>query len=136
MGAGSLRELFDEKYYTGLDGGILESFGRLFKNDLKIYCYPLIDAETGELTTCHNLQVEPGLEKLYGYLADRGGINHLDNYSPDCLQIFSREILRKLKVCDDSWEAMVPESVANVIKDRKYFNYQCDLQQHRSRATG
>ena len=24
-----------------LDGGMLESFGRLFKNDLKIYCYPL-----------------------------------------------------------------------------------------------
>lgn len=37
MGIGSLRELFDEKYYTGLEGGILESFGRLFKNDLKLY---------------------------------------------------------------------------------------------------
>jgi len=41
MGAGSLTELFDEKYYTQLEGGVLESFGRLFKNDLKIYCYPL-----------------------------------------------------------------------------------------------
>ena len=42
MGAGSLCELFDEKYYARLDGGILESFGRLFKNDLKLYIYPLL----------------------------------------------------------------------------------------------
>ncbi|MGK0187733.1 MAG: hypothetical protein ACI9R3_003523 [Verrucomicrobiales bacterium] len=43
MGIGSLIELFDEKYYTELDGGILESFGRLFKNDIKLYIYPLKD---------------------------------------------------------------------------------------------
>ena len=51
MGAGSLRELFDEQYYADLDGGILESFGRLFKNDLKLYVYPLLDQQTGELVT-------------------------------------------------------------------------------------
>src|SRR5205814_5377360 len=43
MGAASLRDLFDEKYYTKLEGGILESFGRLFKNDLRLYIYPLLD---------------------------------------------------------------------------------------------
>src|SRR4029079_19602699 len=37
MGAGSLRELFDEQFYTHLNCGILESFGRLFKNDLKLF---------------------------------------------------------------------------------------------------
>jgi len=36
MGVPTLRELFDEKYYADLEGGILESFGRLFKNDLKM----------------------------------------------------------------------------------------------------
>lgn len=127
MGTGSLRQLFDERYYTGLEGGILESFGRLFKNELKIYCYPLLDQETGKLTTCQNLRVSPELEKLYGYLLDRGGINDLDNFSPDCLRVFSRDILNKLKVCDESWEEMVPNSVADVIKDRKYFNYECTL---------
>lgn len=125
MGSGSLRELFDEKYYTGLDGGILESFGRLFKNELKIYCYPFLNQDTDELTTCENLQINPELQKLYGYLVDRGGINNLDNFSPDCLRIFSRDILEKLKMCDATWEDMVPQSVASVIKDRKYFGYQC-----------
>ncbi len=124
MGAGSLQELFDEKYYTGLEGGVLESFGRLFKNDLKIYCYPLMDQTTGELMTCDNLKIAPELQKLYGYLLDRGGINGLDNYKPECLKVFSREILRKIKVNDDSWEEMVPESVASIIKTRNYFGYQ------------
>ncbi len=124
MGAGSLRDLFDERYYTGLEGGVLESFGRLFKNDLKIYCYPLLDHETGELTTFENLVIQPELSKLYGYLVDRGCINGLDNYSPDCLRIFSREVLSKIRSGDESWEAMVPDSVADVIKRKSYFEYQ------------
>src|SRR5207245_3117809 len=41
LGVPSIYELFDEKYYTDLPGGILENFGRLLKNDLKIYVYPL-----------------------------------------------------------------------------------------------
>src|SRR5207253_531882 len=41
MGVPSVFELFDEKYYAQLPGGILENFGRLFKNDLKVYVYPL-----------------------------------------------------------------------------------------------
>lgn len=125
MGVGSLRELFDEKYYTALEGGILESFGRLFKNDLKIYCYPLLDQGTDELTTCENLAIKPELQHLYTYLLDRGGINSLDNFSRDCLSIFSRDVLRKIGDCDPSWEELVPKAVAEVIKKRKYFDYQC-----------
>ena len=54
-----------------LEGGILESFGRLFKNDLKLYVYPLLDRKTGEVTTVQNLPVAPGLRKLYEYLVER-----------------------------------------------------------------
>ena len=31
---------FEQKYYTKLDAGVLQSFGRLFKNDLRIHCCP------------------------------------------------------------------------------------------------
>ena len=41
MGVPSLIDLFDEKNHAQLPGGILESFGRLFKNELKLYVYPL-----------------------------------------------------------------------------------------------
>ena len=42
-------ELFAEKYYADLPGGILENFGRFFKNDLKIYVYPLQRGPKDEL---------------------------------------------------------------------------------------
>jgi hypothetical protein len=123
LGAASLLELFDEKYYTHLDGGILESFGRLFKNDLRIYVYPYLDPVTGHLTTVQNLEVAPDLRKLYGYLVDRGCIEQLENYRKEYLPIFSRTVLQKIKERDGSWEEMVPLQVADVIKRRGFFGY-------------
>src|SRR5580658_4512974 len=118
MGAGSLRELFDKTYYAHLEGGILESFGRLFKNDLKLYIYPYRDPVTGEVWTVSNLQVPTELRKLYGYLVDTGCIEQLEHFQEECLPIFSRDILKKIKDHDESWEAMVPHEVADLIKQR------------------
>jgi hypothetical protein len=123
MGAGSLLDLFDEKYYTHLEGGILESFGRLFKNDLRIYVYPYLDPKTGKLQTVQNLEVAPDLRKLYGHLVERGCIQQLEVHNPEYLSIFSRDILRKIKDRDETWESMVPAEVAAVIKRRGFFGY-------------
>jgi hypothetical protein len=123
MGALSLRELFDKTYYAHLEGGILESFGRLFKNDLKLYIYPYLDRATGQLLTVQNLEVPSALRKLYGHLVDIGCIEQLEHFQPECLPIFSRDILRKIKEHDDSWEAMVPREVAALIKRRNFFGY-------------
>lgn len=123
LGVPSLTELFEEKYYTQLPGGILESFGRLFKNDLKLYVYPLRDAATGNLTTVENLDVSPELRKLYGYLADRGSFVGLDNFHPEYLKIFSRDVLKKIAAGDEAWQDMVPEGVSDLIRKRKFFGY-------------
>src|ERR1700709_1447800 len=80
MGVPSLSELFNEKYYTQLPGGILESFGRLFKNDLKLFVYPLKPDEKSPLQTVDNLEVSPELKPLYLYLHHRGSFVTLDNY--------------------------------------------------------
>lgn len=123
MGAGSLYELFDEKYYTKLEGGILESFGRLFKNDLKIYIYPLMDRDTGELTTVHNIQIAPEIRNLYEYLVSKGCIEQLDSYDPQHLRTFSREVLRQIQNGDPDWIQHVPAEVAEVIQERGFFGY-------------
>jgi hypothetical protein len=123
LGAASLIELFDEKYYTALPGGILESFGRLFKNELKVFVYPLREHQTDELTTVDNVEVAPELRKLYGYLADRGSFVQLDNFNPDYLHIFSRDVLKRIAAHDDEWEKMVPSQVAEIIKKRGFFGY-------------
>ena len=127
MGASSLRDLFEEKYYAQLEGGILESFGRLFKNDLCLYIYPLLDQATGKLTTVDNLKVAGHLAKLYGYLVDSGFIKQLENVNRDYLHIFSREALRKIRAGDASWESMVPTQVAEIIKSRYFLGYRPNL---------
>lgn len=123
MGVPTLRELFDEKYYADLEGGILESFGRLFKNDLKMYAYPLLDQATGSLITAGNLRVAPHLRHLYAYLVENRLIESVRDYDETCLSIFSRDVLKRLRSGDASWEGMVPPLVAQVIKRRKLLGY-------------
>jgi hypothetical protein len=123
MGASSLRDLFEEKYYTALEGGILESFGRLFKNDLRLYIYPLLEKATGNLVNVENLDVPPKLRKLYGHLVDNGLIRQLENVNRDYLHMFSRDALNRIRAGDPTWETMVPPEVATVIKSRRVLGY-------------
>ena len=123
MGVPSLIDLFDEKNHARLPGGILESFGRLFKNDLKLYVYPVQASPEDELKTVNDIRVRPELQPLYDYLAGRGSFVHLDNYRPEFLPIFSRDVLRRIAADDESWERMVPAEVAELIKRRRFFGY-------------
>ena len=123
MGIPSLIELFDEKYYEHLEGGILESFGRLFKNDLRLYVYPFLDGATRQLVTVQKLKVSPSLQGLYEHLAENGYIESIDFYNKDYLRIFSRDVLTKIRNGDRSWEAMVPTPVSEIIKERHFFGY-------------
>jgi len=123
MGVPTLRELFEEKYYTDLEGGILESFGRLFKNALKVYVYPLKDPTTGALITAGNLRVAPNLRHLYAYLIENLFVQGLRGYDDNCLPIFSRDVLERIRKGDNSWEENVPPQVGNLIKERKLFGY-------------
>ena len=123
MGVPTLRELFDERYYTDLEGGILESFGRLFKNDLKIYAYPLLDSKSNGLITAGNLRVAPHLRHLYAYLLENRLIESLRDVDERCLPIYSRDVLDKLRRGDSSWEAMAPPAVGDLIKRRGLLGY-------------
>ena len=126
MGIPSLRDLFDEKYYENLEGGILESFGRLFKSDLKLYIYPERNNETGGLITVPKMKVAPHLQNLYNHLVENEFIQALDFFDRKYLHIFSRDVLNRIANCDSSWEEMVPPAVAQTIKARGYFGYNKD----------
>ena len=119
MGVPTLKEIFDEKYYSDLSGGILESFGRMFKNDLKLYVYPLLEAKTGALITASNLRVAPNLRHLHAYLVENRLIESLRDYDESALSIFSRDVLQKIRSGDKAWEAWSrrkwPRSSANAI---------------------
>ena len=68
MGVTNLVEVFDEKYYRQLNGGMLEAFGIIFSRDLKIYVYPSREEENDEIMTTANMPVHPRLKPLYDYL--------------------------------------------------------------------
>jgi hypothetical protein len=123
MGVASLRELFNEEYYAGLEGGILEAFGKLFTKDLRLYIYPLRDQATGLLNTAQSIKMPGDLHSLYCHLVERGRIKQLDNFDETVLHIFSRDVLRRIKDDDASWESMVPPEIAEVIKRRRLFGY-------------
>ncbi len=122
MGVPSLLDLFDESEHEPLPGGILESFGRLFKNDLKLFVYPML--RDGRTVTLEDVQVGDELHLLFEYLAQRGSFVGLDNYQADYLPIMSRDVLKRIARGDDSWLAMVPEAVARLIRERSFFRYQ------------
>jgi hypothetical protein len=118
-----LKELFEEKYYVDLDGGILESFGRLFKNELKLYIYPARHEDTGDIITAENLKVASHLQHLYAYLLENNFITGIRSKNPGGLRFNSNEVTQRIARGDDTWESLVIPRVADVIKERGFFGY-------------
>ena len=111
MGVNNLVDIFDEKYYRHLSGGILEAFGKLFFKDLKVYLYPLKNPKTGELTTSENLKVHPRMKELYKFFKYNGKLQDIVDYDPTIMDIFSREVLQKIQDGESGWEEQLPELI-------------------------
>ncbi len=143
MGINNLLEIFNEKYYDNLEGGILESFGRLFRNSVKLYIYPmrqeaydmyLQQDSGGHSLTSHafasnvlinakNVKIVDNLSNLYAHLLENHYIDSIVGFDSSILNIFSRDVLRRIKEKDPKWETMVPTPVVEAIKRRGLFGY-------------
>jgi hypothetical protein len=146
LGINNLLEIFNEKYYESLPGGILEAVGRLFRNAVKLYVYPMQrkayeyylatthsdsapqvpgsqSFAANVLITAKNVQVPDNLRNLYAHLLENHYIDCVTGYDEQILGIFSRDVLKRLQSGDISWESMVPPSVTKAIKERHLFNY-------------
>lgn len=124
MGVNNLVDIFDEKYYRHLSGGILEAFGKLFYKDLKVYCYPMIDPDTGLTTTSNTLKVHPRMKGLYKFFKYNGKVVDIFDYDEDVLNIFSRDVLQKIAEGEQGWEELLPKGVAELIKEQGLFDYE------------
>ena len=123
MGINNLIDIFDEKYYRHLSGGILEAFGKLFYKDLKVYLYPMLN-ENKTMTTSDDLKVHPRMKELYKFFKFNGKLVDIKNYDPEILNIFSRTVLKMISKDEHGWEQMLPEGVADIIKEQKLFGYE------------
>jgi len=122
LGVPNLKQIFEEKYYRHLSGGILEAFGRMFNRDLKVYLYPYQKQKDGEISNSKNLQIHPRFRSLYEYLVYNNRIVDID-YDPEALHIFSPVVLRMIKNGISGWESLVPAYVDNIIKEKRLFGY-------------
>lgn len=145
LGINNLLEIFNERYYEHLEGGILESFGRMFKNSVKLYVYPMrqeafdrylagttvasLGSAVGHafsanvLINAKNVHIVDHLRNLYDHLLENHYIEGIVGFDSDVLGIFSRDVLARIREGDSSWEQMVPPTVAATIKKRHLFGY-------------
>lgn len=123
IGLVRLRDVFDEKFYTDMAGGLMESLGQLFKNGAKLYVYPSLDKRTGKLFTLENLDIAPHLRHLYAHLLENKFIEDIGSYNPDSLKIYSGEVLAKIKAGDESLAQLIPPQIFEVIKAKKLFGW-------------
>ena len=122
IGVNNLLEIFDDKYYRNLNGGILEAFGIIFTRDLKIYLYPYKPNREDEALNSENMPIHPRLGPLYNYLLTNKRVKDL-NYNEAVLNIFSKDVLHKIKNCEEGWEEAVPDGVDQIIKENNLFGY-------------
>jgi hypothetical protein len=121
MGVPTLNEVFNEKYYADLPGGILEGFGGLFQGPVRLLVYPTKDAVAGSILTVESVEIGPHQKKLFEWLCENGSIEPIRNYDPTQLHISPAEVLRLLRVGDPGWREMVPGPVADIIERRRLF---------------
>ena len=123
MGIYNLIQVFEEKYYTNLSGGILEAIGKLFSKDIRMYLYPLKNRETKELTTTNNIEVHQSMHDLFEYYKRSGFFIDIENYDLDSIEILSRTVYEMINKKQEGWEAMLPDGIATLIKEKKLFGY-------------
>ena len=122
MGVNNLIDIFDEKYYRHLSGGILEAFGKLFYRDLKVFLYPML-GENKEVINSENLKVHPRMKELYKFFKFNGKVIDIEDYDPQNLEIFSREVLKMISEGQTGWENMLPQGISEIIKKHHLFGY-------------
>jgi hypothetical protein len=124
LGIYNLQSIFDEKYHE--EGGILQSFSTLFKNNVKLFVYPFKLQDTGEFYTCKNFQLPEHLRYLFMHLVANDRIEDIHGFHEEILHIISDNVLAMIKTNQAGWEQMVPDEVAQKIKANHLFGYAAD----------
>ncbi len=120
--------LFDEKYYEGLEGGILEAFGKLFPDNTHVYVYPARPRHksTDDLITLDNVTVPDNLKHLLAFLIANQKLVSIQPLDESHLHIDSGEVLNALRRGRGDWERDVPDNVAQAIIERRLLGFDSD----------
>jgi hypothetical protein len=116
-----LNNIFDEKFYEGLEGGILVALGQLFSDDTTVFVYP---AEiNGEVVTLQNAQVPDQVRHLLKHLVENGSLVPIEEFNADNLHITPKSLSREIALGRGDWEALLPDGVAEQVIEKKLFGF-------------
>jgi hypothetical protein len=122
VGIVNIRQIFDESSYRGVEGGILEGFGKLFPDNTRLLVYPEVD-QSGEFTDFENVQLAENLQYLYRHLLENNFIFGIESSDHDLFNIFSRNVLKQLQNGRGKWEECLPDGVAAEIVKNRLFGF-------------
>ena len=116
LSIGLLNELFKEKWSVNLAGGILESFGRLFKNRVQLFVYPWHNIKSSELVTANNFRAPKNWQFFYQHLMQNDRIKAVEAGDTRLLSMTSRKVLKLIEAGGTEWEKWVPEKVCPIVR--------------------
>ena len=141
MGINNLADIFKENYYKNLEGGILEALGILFKENIRIYAYPIereffdryreqfgrgdnvkLAALEGSIVNVENLVVAENLRNLYKYVRENGFLECVNQFDRENMRFFARDVFDKIMQREDGWKDQLPSCVSNLIEEKNLWN--------------
>lgn len=109
LSIGLLNELFKPKWSENLAGGLLESFGRLFKEGVTLEVFPWKNRKNGELVTAENFRAPDDSVNLYRHFLANGRIRSVPCGDEQILAFTGRDVCRMINAGDAKWKELVPE---------------------------
>ena len=123
IGFPTLEKILEKKYYTELKGGILEAFGKLFSENMKLYVYPSLDTTTNSLKSSCDVSLPKDIDHLYKYLIENKQILDIKGANKDKMNFSQANVLSLIKKGDHKWQEMVSKYVSDQITSKKLFGY-------------
>ena len=111
LGLALFEELFDEKWYEELPGGLLESLGRMLHHGLQLYVYPALCPNTGRMITAREAKVSPQQQSLLQYLLAIGHVREILSGDSRVMRHSSYEVREMWLNHQPEWRELVPPEV-------------------------
>lgn len=110
MSVDNVNSLFNDRFYDGMEGGILEAMAALFSSDAKLLVYPNL-TDDGEVITVDTLRVSEHLKYLYRHLVCNQRIVQLEKHAEELVPFSNEDFLERIAKGDEDWMSAVPPSV-------------------------
>jgi hypothetical protein len=121
MGARKLENILRETSEANPDN-LLGALGELFPRSVRFYVYPAFQTPQTLITT-QTLPIPQSIHFLYDHLLEHRNIVDIQNFNPDILGIYHKEVLKQIQNGEPGWEEKVPGDVAKLVKEKGLFGY-------------